>query len=260
MITSVLTFIVLAYIAFLATLYFCQDKLLFIGVAPNYLAYKKIENYSQSLLSNNHLLQGWKVKCKAPNTDIVAIYFGGNAEDTSNMLAILKQLRVNSAYTFNYRGYGLSEGNANELNTYQDAVNIYDHIIDNSPDQQVVVIGRSLGSAVAGYLAGKRTIHKLILLTPLSSVADIIKTRFKNIIPKALVKHKFELNKFATHITSETLVFIALFDSIIPNRHSLNTYENINSKKHLIEIHNADHNNLFSFDKTIRDINQFIQT
>ncbi len=260
MLISLLIFIALIYIVVLVTLYLYQDRLLFIGAKPGYLAYIKLENDTQPLISNNHLLQGWKVECKSSNTDIVAIYFGGNAEDTSNMLSVLKKLTINSAYTFNYRGYGLSEGYPSEQSIYQDALTIYQHVINNSPGHRIVVIGHSLGSAVAGYLASKRNIHKLILLSPLSSVPDIIKIRFKNLIPKALVKNKFELNKLSTQITAETLVIIALSDSIIPNHHSLNTYEKISSNKKLIEISNANHNNLLSFDCTIGDINLFIHS
>ena len=149
-------------------------------------------------------------------------------------------------YTYNYRGYGLSEGIVSKRNICSDAVKIYNHVMNHSPNTRLIIIGQSLGSAVADYLASKKIIDKLILLSPLSSISDIARFRFKNTFPCTLVKHKFELIEHVHNVTAKTLVIIAQKDSIIPYDHSMKTYKNITSQKQLTEISGADHNDIFT--------------
>jgi len=258
MIMSVLATLVVVYVFYLLLLYFVQNKLIFIGAKPNHLLYKKLEHCSDDISSDNYILQGWRVNGSKPDSGVIAIYFGGNAEDTSGMLSILSQLNVKQAYAYNYRGYGLSEGVASERGICFDALTIYNHVIKKSPNTRFIIIGQSLGSAVAGYLASKKIIDKLILLSPLSSISDIAKLRFKNTFPNALVKHKFELIEHVRNVTAKTLVIIAQKDSVIPYEHAMKTYKNITSEKQLSEIEGADHNDLFVFSNTTKKINQFI--
>ena len=164
MVIGILTTFVVVYISYLLLLFFAQDKLIFLGAKPNHLLYNKLEHCSEDILSDNNILQGWKVNGSKPDSDSIAIYFGGNAEDTSGMLSILSQLNVKQAYTYNYRGYGLSEGITSERNICSDAVTIYNHVMNHSPNTRLIIIGQSLGSAVAGYLKkqGQRTINSNI--------------------------------------------------------------------------------------------------
>lgn len=100
---------------------------------------------------------------------------------------MLNQLDVSQAYTYNYRGYGLSEGISSEQGIYRDALSIYRHVTEHSPNKRLIVIGHSLGSAVAGYLASEKNIDTLILLSPISSINDIARIHFKKTFPNALV-------------------------------------------------------------------------
>jgi len=259
MITGILATLMVAYISYLLLLFFAQDRLIFLGAKPNHLLYIKLEHCSEDIPSdNNIILQGWKVNGSKPDSDSIAIYFGGNAEDTSGMLSFLSELNVRQSYTYNYRGYGLSEGVASERDICSDAVTIYHHVMNHSPNTRLIIIGQSLGSAVAGYLASRKIIDKLILLSPLSSISDIAKLRFKNTFPNMLIKHKFVLMEHVRKVTAKTLVIIAQKDSIIPYEHSMKTYKNITSQKQLTEIAGADHNDLFIYSNTTTKINQFI--
>jgi len=246
------------YLIFISLLYLSQNRLIFPGTKPNHLLYSKLQNNLEKIESDNCTLQGWRVTCLNPEPDTVVIYFGGNAEDTCQMLPILKQLNVNHAYTFNYRGYGLSEGKPSENNLYRDSKVIFNFVKTALPTSRVIIIGHSLGSAVAGYLASVETIDKLVLLSPLSSLEEIAKLHFKRIIPGFLVKHKFDLKTHAYSISAECLVILAQGDSIVKNEFSMKTYQNLIAKKHLLVIPEADHNSLFYINSTIKHINNFI--
>lgn len=247
------------YIATLALLYLSQNKLIFPGAKPNYLLYSKLEDNLETVKSDNCTLQGWKLEGVNPEVDTVVIYFGGNAEDTGQMLPVLKRLNVNCAYTFNYRGYGLSEGKPSEYNLYRDSKIIFNHVKTQLPASRVIIIGHSLGSAVAGYLASVANIDKLILLSPLSSLDEIAKFHFKQIIPGFLLKHKFDLKSHARSISAECMVILAQDDSIVKNDFSMKTYQNLKVEKHLYVIPDTDHNNLFNANCAIERINNFIR-
>lgn len=257
MIISLVAALTATYLSFLVLLYFMQSKLIFIGTKPDYLLYQKLTYCAANFTSAGGLLQGWKVIGNKPDSNVIIIYFGGNAEDTSGMLPILQKLDASTAYTFNYRSYGLSEGSASETNIYQDALAIYDHVIKQYPEKNIMIVGHSLGSAVAGYVASMRAVDKLVLLAPLSSISEIAYSKFNRAVPAFLVRHRFDLVNHARKVTAETLVIIGLCDTIIKNSFSFKTYKNITAKKHLLEVQNAGHNDLFKIDTTIEHINQF---
>jgi alpha/beta superfamily hydrolase len=79
---------------------------------------------------------------------------------------------------FDYRGYGMSEGNPTEEGMYKDVRAVYQWLLDNgSNSNQIIVYGFSLGSAPATDLAafGHNGDYpsKLILESPFAS-ADFI--------------------------------------------------------------------------------------
>jgi len=87
------------------------------------------------------------------------LYFGGNAEAVVyNAADYIKDFPDHTIYLVNYRGYGGSSGSPDEQALYSDALYIYDQI--KSKHHNVSVIGRSLGSGIATYIASKRSIKK----------------------------------------------------------------------------------------------------
>ncbi|HEY4485181.1 MAG TPA: alpha/beta hydrolase, partial [Nitrospiria bacterium] len=67
-------------------------------------------------------LNGWYVPANDPKA--VMILFHGNAGNISHRVQNLRRLHDElgvSVFIFDYRGYGLSEGDASEMGTYLDA-------------------------------------------------------------------------------------------------------------------------------------------
>ena len=55
-----------------------------------------------------------------------AIYFGGNAEDSTNFIETAKEIKNYNFIIFNYRGYALSEGIPSKKTILNDTLEIYD--------------------------------------------------------------------------------------------------------------------------------------
>ena len=105
------------------------------------------------------------------------IYFGGNAEDVSfNMPSFSIAFPDRAIFLLHYRGYGGSTGKPSEKALFADALTLFDEVRAKHPT--VEVVGRSLGSGVAVYVASLRPVARLVLVTPFDSVEDVAKRQF----------------------------------------------------------------------------------
>ena len=259
--TNIVILLASTYILILVFLFFVQEKLIFPGFEPAHLNYQHRQSTTITLKVGEHKtthLTGWRESAAATNSDQILLYFSGNAEDNIHVIPFLSSLQVSRIYTFHYRGYGLSEGNISESNLYSDSLEIFDLIQRDNPNATVIVMGRSLGSAIAGYVAKHREVSKLVLLTPLHSISKIVKESFIGLVPPFVLKHKLQLAETAKDISAPTLAVIAGKDTIIPNHHSMKSYQNLQSPKTLLTLTNAGHNDLFEFPELAEKINTFI--
>ncbi|MFQ5817342.1 MAG: alpha/beta hydrolase [Terriglobia bacterium] len=102
-----------------------------------------------------------------PGARFTLLYFHGNAGNLSyriDNIAFLRGLPVN-VFALDYRGYGRSQGRPSEAGLYRDAEAAYDYLTHRRgvPAERLVVLGQSLGAAVAVGLAARRPVAGLIL-------------------------------------------------------------------------------------------------
>lgn len=72
-----------------------------------------------------------------------------------------------------YRGYGKSEGaNLDEKQVCDDVQDVYNYIRANYPEKEIVVLGQSIGTGPAAYLAAHNHPKRLILQAPYYSIED----------------------------------------------------------------------------------------
>ena len=153
------------------------------------------------------------------NQSEAIIYFGGNVEDVSCSIDDFNhRFKKHSSYLVNYRGYGGSSGKPSEKAFYTDALAIYDQL--KGEHNKISVIGRSLGSGVAVYLAAQREIDQLVLVTPYDSIEAISKKRYPVYPVSFMLKDKFDSYRHAKRVNNQTLVIIAEYDEIIPRQHT----------------------------------------
>jgi pimeloyl-ACP methyl ester carboxylesterase len=143
------------------------------------------------------------------------IYFGGNGEDVSaNLPSFSEAFPAHALYLLHYRGYGASSGSPTEAALQSDALALFDHVSKTHPD--VAVVGRSLGSGVATWVASQRPVSRLILVTPYNSIQELAAQRFPYFPIAWLLRDKFESWKYAAKVTAPTLLIAAEHDEVIP--------------------------------------------
>ena len=163
------------------------------------------------------------------------IYFGGNAENVdynvNNFTEIFKNYTV---YLVKYRGYGKSTGKPTEKGLCSDALYIYDLIKNKYPN--ISIIGRSLGTGVATYLAAKRDIDKLALITPFDSIESVAQERLPVYPMSLLLRDKYKSIDRVHQIKAQTLILMAQNDQVIKKEHTENLSNKFPSSQITIQI------------------------
>ncbi len=172
------------------------------------------------------------------------VYFGGNGDTVArSAFAFDRFFPEHTVYLVNYRGYGGSSGEPTEKGIYSDAIAIFDKIRAEHSD--ISVLGRSLGSGVATYLAAKREFGKLVLITPYDSAQSMAQERFPMYPMSILLKDKYDSVSRAKDIEAKTLVLIAEKDSVITIKHSQKLIEAFSPSQVEVKIiEGAGHNNI----------------
>ena len=209
--TKILLLIATIYLLALAYLYFWQDKLIF----KNNYAHSYMPHTAKTVeftTSDGLKLEGGYLEHKKGLP--LVLYFGGNAANILHFLDdTASKIKEYNFIAFNYPGYGNSEGKPSEKAILKYALEIAKKY---KPQH---IIGRSLGTAVASFVASKIEVHTLLLITPFDSIADVAQSKYPIFPIKLLIKHKF--NELEWLQNSKAKKINALFvknDEVIPSQ------------------------------------------
>ena len=168
------------------------------------------------------------------------LFSHGNAEDLGGVLPLLAVLRDLgfSAFAYDYRGYGLSEGWPSERNVYADIDAAYDYLTRDLrvPPERIILYGRSLGAGAAVDLAARRFVGGLILESPFLTAFRVM-TR----IPVFPVDKFRNVDKIG-RVRCPVLVMHGEADEIVPLWHGQRLFERAPGPKTLVVIPGAHHN------------------
>ncbi len=200
------------------------------------------------------------------------IYFGGNYEDISLNIEDKRMYPGHSLALVNYRGYGLSGGKPSEKNLYKDALFIYDYFADRSEvdASKIVVMGSSLGGAVATYVAAHREVSGAILITPFDSALSVARDLYPFLPVKLMLRHHFDAATVAKAVTAPMVMIAAPDDEMIPFKHAENLFnawgadlesgvDGDKVEKKLVKIPGVGHNTIGQSDAYWLAIINFLQ-
>lgn len=191
--------------------------------------------------SGEETLRIWSHSTPGP---AAAIYFGGKGEDVAKPFGpFAAALPDRSLYFVNYRGYGGSTGSPTEAGLFEDALAVFDEVHAKHAD--VAVIGRSLGTGVAAFVAASRPVTKLVLVTPYDSVENVAKGRYPWLPVGLFLQDKFDSASRVPRITAKTFVLLAESDVPVPPPRSAALIEKFPSSQIRVEtIRGSSHNSI----------------
>jgi len=254
MINLLITFIkilLLVYITFGILFFINQRDLLY---APT----NKIDHVFHEVIFHNDK-ESINVIVVNDKKEKAILYFGGNGDTIArSAFAFDRFFPDHTVYLVNYRGYGGSSGEASEKGIYSDALAIFDQI--RSKHSDISVLGRSLGSGVATYLATKREFEKLVLITAYDSAQSMAQERFPVYPMSLLLKDKYDSVSRVKDIDVKTLVLIAEKDNVITMKHSQKLIDAFpDSKVDVKIIEGVGHNNILYDERYYHILQTFLK-
>jgi uncharacterized protein len=264
MIQSILFIVITAWILLSLLIYFYQPKLIYfphkeVEATPEFISLD-YDNITLTTIDEVELNAWW---IPHPDARATLLFLHGNAGNISHRLDsinIFHQLGL-SVLIIDYRGYGKSNGTPSEQGTYIDAETAWTYLTQkqNIPSNNIIIFGRSLGGAVATWLAEKYNSTGLIIESSFTSIADIGKHYYPYLPTSLLARIKYPSKNRISNVKSSILFIHSRNDEIIPFEHGQLLFEAASESKTFLEI-NGGHNDGFitSGDKYSNGIEIFI--
>lgn len=181
------------------------------------------------------------------------LYFGGNlthVDENAPILARLSAVCPANFTTFDYRGYGRTNGQPDALLLKEDALRIYD-FVRASTSGKLLVYGYSLGGFMASHIAANRSIDGLVLegsaTTPAQVVDAQIPWYFKPFVNVTISDNLKTIDNLAatSQYKGKILVITGGKDTTMPAYLGQQLYDNSPSQeKQYVFVENGTHSNL----------------
>ncbi|WP_417385540.1 alpha/beta hydrolase [Gimesia sp.] len=190
-------------------------------------------------------LHGWYLGHPKPRA--VALFCHGNAGNIvsrGETLKILQERHGLAVMTFDYRGYGKSEGKPSERGILQDARAARAWLASRAgvEETEIVLMGRSLGGAVAVDLAAEDGARGLVLASTFSSLPDAAAYHVPWIFPSLNMTQRLNSAGKIGNYSGPLLQSHGDKDQLIPIELGRKLFDAAGGPKRFIVIPGAGHN------------------
>jgi len=140
------------------------------------------------------------------------------------------------------RGYGGSTGAPSQDGLLQDARAAYDYALAaGAAPERIVVVGESLGTGPALWLAGERKVAGVVLDSPYSAIVDIAADLYWMFPVRLVARDPFPASDWARKVQAPVFAVAGAQDQTIPIRYARKLMAAISSPKTFIEIPDGGH-------------------
>lgn len=253
MLKNILILIIIGYLALSLIAHFLANKLIFI---PPKAGYEDSDNIIKLKTAYGEIISARYLK--NPKAKYTILVSHGNAEDIGYMEPFLEEMEKHgfSVFAYDYQGYGTNQGTPSESHSYMDIDAAYDYLVDKLkiPPQNIVLYGRSLGSAVALDLAIRKPAKAIIMEAPFVTSFRVLTV--SPILPFDKFNNLAKIKK----LTMPLLIIHGMHDTIVPFWHGEKLYNAAKSRKQSFWVPNANHNDILwqAGDKYWQVISKFI--
>ena len=262
MVWLIVVAVVVIYLGMLTVVYIAQPRMLYfptraIHTTPTQigLAYEEVDFGAVDGIR----LHGWFVPSDSARATL--LFCHGNAGNISDRLASIEQfhrLRLD-VFAFDYRGYGRSEGTPNEAGTYRDVEAAWEYLTERKriPADRIIVFGRSLGGALAIWLAAHHRVGGLIVESSFTSIPDIAAKHYPFLPVRWLSRFRYDSRSRIGQVTAPVLIIHSPDDDLVPFSHGEELFAAANEPKEFLRL-SGSHNEGFlinsdSYDKALTE-------
>ncbi|MEA3642997.1 MAG: alpha/beta hydrolase [Lamprobacter sp.] len=243
--TSLLFMALLGLLLFGLLLWWLQPRLIFfpydrLQATPTDwgLDYEEVKPVTEDDVT----LHGWlvappKPRATAPRT---LLFFHGNAGNVSHRgdsIRIFTELGF-EVLIIDYRGYGRSEGTPSEPGLYQDATAAWDWLtqVRGIPPEEIVLFGRSLGGAVATWLAARTSPAALIVESSFDRMQSLAEVHYPLLSRLVPLRVAFPAVEQMASVHAPVLILHSPDDEIVPVQLGRRLYEAAPDPKGFVEL------------------------
>jgi len=245
--------VAIAYAAVMALVFFFQSRLVYypgvgrdVAVTPQAygLRFEDVKIHT----GDGETLAAWWVPAEGARGTV--LFFHGNAGNISHRLDYLTmfhRLRY-STLIVDYRGYGRSTGTPSEEGTYRDAEAAWDYVRHGrlARREDVVIVGESLGGAVASRLSVTANPRALVLFSTFTSATDLGADVYWFLPVRLLSRFGYDNLENLQRISAPVFIAHSRDDEIVPHAHGRKLYEAAREPKIFLEMRGG-HNDGFIF-------------
>lgn len=235
------------YILICIALYFFQEKLIFFPdkLDKNYKfsfiqPFEEINIKARDGNSLNGLL------FKSDSTKGLIFYLHGNAGSLNTLGEVAKRYTDlhYDVFILDYPGYGKSDGAIkNKAQLFDDIQSAYEEMKKRYSEKQIVVLGYSIGTGLAAYIASTNNPKLIILQAPYYNLSDLMRHTYP-IIPAFLLRYKFQTNQYLQNCKMPVVVFHGNRDEVIYYGSSLKLKKEMKQGDTLITLNEQGHNDI----------------
>jgi len=235
------------YVLLCGVIYFMQEKIIF---HPEKLdkgyKFEFNQEFKEVFITtqDNEQLNGLLFKSK--NSKGLIFYLHGNAgslKSWGNVANTYTNLNYD-VFILDYRGFGKSSGNiSNQEQLFEDNQKVYNVLKQSYNEEEIIVLGYSIGTGLAAKLASENQPKTLILQAPYYSLTDMMEHNFP-ILPTFLLKYKFSTNEYLSNCNMPIVIFHGDKDQIIDYNSSVKLKNEFSDKVKLITLKNQGHNGM----------------
>ena len=201
----------------------------------------------------------------AENARKTLLFFHGNGGNISHRLDSLKIFHEMglSVFIIDYRGYGQSQGTSSEQGTYRDAKAAWQYLTETLgiSDKEIIIFGRSMGGAVATWLANQHTPSLLILESTFTSISDMGKHYYPYLPAQLLTRIKYASVDRMENIHCPILFSHSQTDEIVPYKLGRQLFEKAQAPKVFMELQGGHNDGFIASGRSyIEGIESFINT
>ena len=239
--------IIALYLIICGLLYTFQERFIFF---PQKLSSDYRFNFPQTFeeidirTPDNTNLNGVIFKSESSKGLIFYLHGNGGAINSwGNVAKAYTDLNYD-VFILDYRGYGKSEGKIeNQTQIYEDIQFAYDLLKQRYIEENIIVLGYSIGTGLASKIASDNNPKLLILQAPYYSMIDMMRHSY-SFAPTFILKYRFNNLENIKKCQMPIVIFHGNNDEVIYYGSSLKLKDQLSSKDTLITLQGQRHNGM----------------